>query len=304
MKADCLLIHKDDNVAVALKPLAKGETVAVGGETIVLKSDIPAGHKIARRQIGKGEKVIKYGHPIGHATVKIPAGDWVHSHNLKTSLSGTLDYTYRPERPRSPEPEADRVLPAGEASLNGYIRENGDVGIRNEIWVINTVGCINKTAEAIAKIADARFDKAPDPRGSTGLSFPHPFGCSQLGTISSIPRRSWPALFTTRMPAACWSSALAVKIIISMSSKDPQALRRKAGQIPCRAGSGGRNGRSPTLVGRTGRLCRHLQREPVPAAKLKVGLKCGGSDGFSGISANPLVGAFTDLLLAHGGQRS
>ena len=184
MKTNCLLIHKDDNVVVALKPLAKGETITVGGETILVKADIPAGHKIACRPIGKGENIIKYGHPIGHATAEIPAGEWVHSHNLETNLSGTLDYAYRPERPQLPRPEAGGVLLAGEASFNGYVRENGDVGIRNEIWVLNTVGCINKTAETIARIADARFsDKGrPEPRGIDGVyHFPHPFGCSQLG---------------------------------------------------------------------------------------------------------------------------
>lgn len=305
MKADCLLIHKDDNVAVALKPLAKGETVAVGGETIVLKSDIPAGHKIARRQIGKGEKVIKYGHPIGHATVKIPAGDWVHSHNLKTSLSGTLDYAYRPERPRSPEPEADRVLPAGEASLNGYIRENGDVGIRNEIWVINTVGCINKTAETIAKIADARFsDKGRlDPRGIDGVyHFPHPFGCSQLGDDLLNTQKILAGL--VHHPNAGGVLVLGLGCENNNIDEFKKILRhydeRRVKFLAVQEVED-ETGEALRLLEELAGYAATFKREPVPAAKLKVGLKCGGSDGFSGISANPLVGAFTDLLLAHGG---
>jgi len=305
MKTDCLLIHKDDNVVVALKPLAKGKVVTAGGETILLKTGIPAGHKIARRQIGKGENVIKYGHPIGHATTEIPAGEWVHTHNLKTNLSGTLDYTYRPERPRPPVPEANRVLPAGEVSFNGYIRENGDVGIRNEIWVINTVGCINKTAEAIARIADERFsDKGrPETRGIDGVyHFPHPFGCSQLGDDLRNTQKILAGL--VHHPNAGGVLVLGLgcennhidefkKILGDYDERRVKFLAAQEVEDE--------TGEALRLLEELAGYAATFKREPVPVAKLKVGLKCGGSDGFSGISANPLVGAFCDLLVSRGG---
>ncbi len=305
MKADCLLIHKDDNVVVALKPLAKGQAVTAGGETIFLKTDIPAGHKIARRQIGKGENVIKYGHPIGHATAAILAGGWVNSHNLKTNLSGTLDYSYRPERLRSPGPEADRVFPGGEASFNGYIRENGDVGIRNEIWILNTVGCINKTAETIARIADERFsDKGrPEPRGVDGVyHFPHPFGCSQLGDDLLNTQKILAGL--THHPNAGGVLVLGLgcennhidEVKKVLGDYDERRVKFLAVQEV-----EDETAEALRLLEELAGYAAGFKREPVPVAKLKVGLKCGGSDGFSGISANPLVGAFSDLLLVRGG---
>jgi altronate hydrolase len=305
MKTNCLLIHKDDNVVVALKPLAKGETITVGGETILVKADIPAGHKIACRPIGKGENIIKYGHPIGHATAEIPAGEWVHSHNLETNLSGTLDYAYRPERPQLPRPEAGGVLLAGEASFNGYVRENGDVGIRNEIWVLNTVGCINKTAETIARIADARFsDKGrPEPRGIDGVyHFPHPFGCSQLGDD---------LLNTQKILAGLVHHPNAGGVLVlglGCENNNINEFKKVLGDFDERRIKflemqevEDETGEALRFLEELANYAATFKREPVPAAKLKVGLKCGGSDGFSGISANPLVGVFTDLLLAHGG---
>ncbi len=301
MKADCLLIHKDDNVVVALRPLAKGQAVTAGGERILLKTGVPAGHKIARCRIGKGENVIKYGHPIGHATVEIPAGDWVHSHNLKTNLSGTLDYSDRPERPRTPDP----VLSSREVIFNGYVRENGDVGIRNEIWVINTVGCINKTAETIARIADERFsDKGrPDPRGIDGVyHFPHPFGCSQLGDDLLNTQKILTGL--VHHPNAGGVLVLGLgcennhidEFKKVLGDYDEMRVRFLAAQEV-----EDETGEALRLLEELAGYAAGFKREPVPVAKLKVGLKCGGSDGFSGISANPLVGVFSDLLVSRGG---
>ncbi|MBR5220783.1 MAG: UxaA family hydrolase, partial [Clostridia bacterium] len=158
-------ITESDNVAVALCPLAKGSSAA----GVTLTEDIPAGHKFALIHIAKGESVIKYGSPIGCATEDIPVGAWVHTHNTKTNLSDVLEYTYHPT-----ESVIRRETPA---TFRGFRRANGKVGIRNEIWIIPTVGCVNSPAGALAQKA------ATLVRGSVdgAYAFPHPYGCSQLG---------------------------------------------------------------------------------------------------------------------------
>lgn len=170
-KKPFLIIHSDDSVLIALRDLKEGERLQVNEKAIQILSDIPAGHKVASRAIPKGDNVIKYGYPIGHAIDPIEEGEWVHSHNLKTNLEGTLDYKY--------EPDATRVKPgSSDKTFLGFPRKNGDVGIRNEIWIINTVGCINKTAENLARMAN---DELKHAKIDGVFHFPHPFGCSQLG---------------------------------------------------------------------------------------------------------------------------
>ena len=165
-------IDEGDNVAVALRPLGAGTPVGVGGETIVARQDIPAGHKIALSPLAPDQAVTKYGVPIGLATAPIVSGDWVHSHNLRTSLSGLLEYAYNP-RPSPQPPARDGARPA----FQGYRRSDGRVGTRNELWVLNTVGCVNHAADRIAKLAGERFAGRVD-----GVhAFAHPYGCSQLG---------------------------------------------------------------------------------------------------------------------------
>ncbi|HEX5870588.1 MAG TPA: UxaA family hydrolase, partial [Longimicrobium sp.] len=145
-KPQAVRIHPDDNVAVAVGPLHEGTEIAVDGGRVVLAEDIPAGHKLALVALSEGDAVRKYGFVIGEATQPVAAGTWVHSHNLRTRLSGTLEYAYRP------------VARNGSASTDiptfmGYRRANGRVGTRNEVWIVNTVGCVNTAAERIAKIA-------------------------------------------------------------------------------------------------------------------------------------------------------
>lgn len=304
MKADYLLIHKDDNVVVALRALAKGRAITAGGKTIELKIDIPAGHKIAVRRIGKGENITKYGLPIGHAVVEISTGDWVHTHNMRTNLSGTLDYSYQPERPGRPGADGGLEFP-GEGSFNGYVRENGEAGIRNEIWVLNTVGCINKTAETIAKIADERFgDKSRErTRGIDGVyHFPHLFGCSQLGAD---------LLYTQKILAGLARHPNAGGVLIlglGCENNHIDELKKVMGDYDERRvkflvaqEAGDETGEALRMLEELADYAATFKRVPVPVAKLKVGLKCGGSDAFSGISANPLVGVFSDLLLSSGG---
>ena len=167
-----LHIHPNDNVFVALDTLAAGTRVQGDGYDVTALEEIPKGHKIAVKDIAEGENIIKYGFPIGHATTAIPAGSWIHTHNLKTNLSGMLEYTYEPNLSAYPE------FPEGkDATFDGYVRKNGDVGIRNEIWIVNTVGCVNQSSEVLAREATKLYGDKVD-----GIyAFTHPFGCSQLG---------------------------------------------------------------------------------------------------------------------------
>ena len=166
-------ITERDNVAVALQPLSAGQTVQVNGQDIVLKNDIPFGHKIALQDFKVNENIIKYGQPIGHAKVAISVGEHIHTHNLKTNLDGLLDYTYQPE-----ENPIKQVAQQKESSFMGYVREDGRVGVRNEIWIIPTVGCVNTTANLLAKAASEKLKGKVD-----GVyAYTHNMGCSQLGT--------------------------------------------------------------------------------------------------------------------------
>ena len=166
---DFIKINKDDNVAVALKPIAKGTTLNVAGTEVTTIEDIPQGHKFVIKPIKKGDAVIKYGFRIGYAQADIEVGGWVHTHNLKTALGDLLEYTYNPEGHKD-------VEPTEEAFFEGYMRENGTVGVRNEVWIIPTVGCVNSIARAIEATARANKPEGVDEV----VAFPHPYGCSQV----------------------------------------------------------------------------------------------------------------------------
>ncbi|MBQ8878751.1 MAG: UxaA family hydrolase, partial [Lachnospiraceae bacterium] len=164
-----LKIHENDNVAVAIETIAEGTAVNVNGTEVIANTEIPAGHKMALRDIAEGEQVIKYGCPIGNAKEAVKKGDWIHVHNVKTGLGDLLTYTYEPVDVKNPEGK--------EVFFNGFKRKDGKAGVRNEIWIIPTVGCVNNVAGAIAKQANAYV------KGSVEevISFPHPYGCSQMG---------------------------------------------------------------------------------------------------------------------------
>lgn len=239
------------------------------------------GHKYALRDIRAGEPIIKYGSPIGHATQDIARGEHVHSHNLKTNLDGVLEYTYHPDfRP---------VVPVESGlTFQGYVRENGDVGIRNDVWIVNTVGCVNKTASRLAQLTGAKH-------------FEHPFGCSQLGDDGKITQLILRGLVNHPnaggvlvLGLGCENNNIEVFKKV-LGDWDPRRVRFLNAQ-DC-----------PDEIGEGVRLIRELQeyaggfsRQAVPIEKLRVGLKCGGSDGFSGITANPLVGAFSDRIISYG----
>ena len=283
---DHIRIHPADNVAVALKPLAKGMSVC----GVTLCDDIPPGHKFALTGIAKNENILKYGAPIGHATEAVAPGAWVHTHNTKTNLSDVLDYTYCPVHPSLPSQPP--------RTFRGYRRPDGRVGIRNEIWIIPTVGCVNGPAQALAREAASFVHGTVDGV----FAFPHPYGCSQLGGDHRNTQRALAGL--VRHPNAGGVLVLG----LGCENNNITEFRAVLGDIDesrvkflnCQDVS--------DEIGAGLALLRELcdtaaddVREDIPASELIVGLKCGGSDGYSGITANPCVGVFSDMLTAQGG---
>ncbi len=291
---DFIKINENDNVVVALRTLPKGETVTVevqgAQKSVTALEEIPAGHKMALCDIPEGGEVIKYGYRIGNAGEAVKAGAWIHVHNLKTALGDLLEYTY--------EPVAVEEKRTEDVTFMGFRRPDGKVGVRNEIWVIPTVGCVNNVAAAIARQANAFV------KGSVEevIAFSHPYGCSQMGDDQEHTRQILADLVNHPnaggvlvLGLGCENSNIdvlkpyigeydenRVKFLVAQEVEDEigEAVEIIRGLIDYAAG---------------------FEREPVSASKLVVGMKCGGSDGLSGITANPLVGRFSDLLISKGG---
>lgn len=283
---DFIKINPNDNVAVSLIPLSKGSS-AFG---ITLADDVPAGHKFALCNITKGNNVIKYGYPIGHAVEDIKAGSWVHTHNTKTNLSELLEYTYTPEK--NPLPSRPP------RSFRGFRRSDGKVGIRNEILIIPTVGCVNSPAQAIAKAA-AKF-----VHGSVDgvYAFTHPYGCSQLGGDHENTQKALAGL--VKHPNAggvlvlglgCENNNI-VEFKKQLGSFDEHRVKFMNCQDVTDEIEEGL-----LLVKELCDTAASDAREDIDTSELIIGLKCGGSDGYSGITANPCVGVFSDMLIAEGG---
>lgn len=275
-----------DNVAVALEALSSGET----HQGVTLREDIPAGHKFALCDIPQGENVVKYAFPIGHATQPIAAGSWVHTHNVKTNLSGLLEYAYHPHPCAMPR---DR-----EASFEGYVRADGRVGIRNEVWIVNTVGCVNGTAKTLERLAQEAYGDRVD-----GIHcFVHPYGCSQLGEDHQNTQKLLAAM--VRHPNAGAVLVLSLgcennnvgEFKKVLGETDPDRVKFLVTQDVEDEIEAGMK-----LLDELTAYAAKAKRQTVPASELVIGLKCGGSDGLSGITANPLLGSASDLLARHGG---
>ena len=281
-------INPADNVAVALADdVHKGEQF----EGVEILDDIPRGHKFALKGLRAGDAVVKYGYPIGHATCDIRPGEWIHSHNLATSLGEDLEYRYNPSAVR---PSVGGDCP----TINGFLRSDGRMGIRNELWIVPTVGCVNGQANAIMERLRKECDLShvDDVR-----AFTHNYGCSQLGQDHVNTRSALAALI--KHPNAGGVLVLG----LGCENNQPSVLREVLGQYD--------ESRIKFLVAQEVEdeieagvdICRGLieemksdRRSPLPISKLKVGLKCGGSDGLSGITANPLVGRFSDRVVGCG----
>lgn len=286
-----LKIHPKDKVAVALKMLPAGGILNVEGEEITLRADIPQGHKFALCDIAEGEAVIKYGAAIGIAKEDIARGEWVHTHNMKTGLGDVLTYTYEPGPVCELPQEKDFYF-------QGYRRADGRAAVRNEIWIIPTVGCVNNVASAIEKKTQSFC------RGTVEAiaAFPHPYGCSQMGDDQENTRKILADLINHPnaggvlvLGLGCENSNIdvlkdyigkadenRVKFLVCQESEDEIADGVK-------------------LVEELAAYAGTFKREPIPCSELVIGMKCGGSDGLSGITANPTVGRFSDLLIANGG---
>lgn len=287
-------INDNDKVIVALNTIPAGEklSVEVDGVTkeITALEEIPAGHKMAICDIPEGGEVIKYGYRIGNAKEPIKAGQWIHTHNVKTALGDLLEYTYEPTPVVQEQTE--------DVTFMGFCRPDGKVGVRNEIWIIPTVGCVNNVATAIAKQANA-FVKGTVEEV---IAFPHPYGCSQMGEDQEHTRKILADLINHPnaggvlvLGLGCENSNIdvlkpyigdydenRVKFLVAQECDDEisEAVEVIKGLIDYAAG---------------------FEREPVSVSKLVIGMKCGGSDGLSGITANPLVGRFSDKLISKGG---
>ena len=282
-------INPQDNVCVALAPISAGTQINAG-TTVTTLEDIPQGHKIALADIKEGEKVIKYGFPIGVAKQDIKAGSWVHVHNVKTGLGDVLDYEYNPS--------GSELEPTEHAHFMGYRREDGRVGVRNEIWIIPTVGCVNSIASALEKQAKSLAVGTVEDI----VAFPHPYGCSQMGGDQENTRKALADLIhhpnaggVLVLGLGCENSNIPVmmdyigeydknrvKFLQCQDVEDEQAAAME-------------------LLKELADYAGTFKREPIDASELIIGMKCGGSDGLSGITANPTVGAFSDLLISKGG---
>ncbi len=287
---DLICIAPQDLAAVALRPLKAGETVHWNGGEITLKEDIPMGHKIALREIHRGEAVIKYGFPIGEATADIPAGSHIHTHNLHTLLKGEQEYEWHPSHP-----EVRRMKPA---VFRGYPRAKGRPGVRNELWILPTVGCVNDVARAL----EQRAQRLAGGNVEGVHAFTHPYGCSQLGDDQDNTRKILANLAThpnaggvLLLGLGCENSGIE-QIRPWMGDYDESRIRF----LVCQETEDELETGIRLLEELAGRM-RKDRREECGADQLVIGLKCGGSDGLSGITANPTIGVFSDLLTGMGG---
>lgn len=291
---DFIKINEQDNVIVALKPIPAGTVleVSVQGEKkeVTAAEEIPAGHKMAIADIPKDGKVTKYGFRIGNAKEAIPSGAWIHTHNIRTALGDLLSYSYEPvDTAREKQPEQ---------TFLGFERADGRVGVRNEIWVIPTVGCVNNVATAIARQANAFVQGSVDEV----IAFPHPYGCSQMGDDQEHTRAILADLI--RHPNAGGVLVLG----LGCENSNIEVLKEYIGEYdPARIKFLVAQESEDELADGVA-LCRELMetagrdvRTEVGTSRLIIGMKCGGSDGLSGITANPLVGRFSDRLTDQGG---
>lgn len=280
---DYIIINEFDNVAVCLRPHTKGEVV----EGVTLLDDIPQAHKVALKNIKAGEDVIKYGNPIGHATKDIKKGEHVHTHNVATNLDDVISYEYKPNYPEVLGYKSDRTVEV-------YERSTGEYGIRNELWIIQTVGCVSGMANKIIEEFKAKYDTT----GIDGVyTFQHPFGCSQMGGDLVLTRTLLQDM--VKHPNAGGVLVLGLgceENLVStfkdtLGAYDESRTRFLVSQEVEDEVSVG-----VELLKELYDQMKNDKRVTKPLSVLRIGLKCGGSDGMSGITANPLLGRFSDFL--------
>lgn len=292
MEQTFIKINPADSVVVCLQAMQKGETINVDGKTVTLNQDTPAGHKVLINDVSEGTDIIKYGYPIGHALQDLKAGDWVNENNLKTNLSGTLEYTYNP---------VDETLNIKDEkrTFKGYVRANGEVGTRNEIWIVPTVGCVNGIAE---RLAGMLLQETGCKDIDAIHTWHHNYGCSQLSGDHENTRK-------VLRDIVLHPNAGAVLVLsLGCENNQPDEFEKLLGDYDKNRVRFLITQKVDDEIEEGMKVLRELydiasqdKREEVSVSHLRVGLKCGGSDGFSGITANPLVGEFSDWLVAQGG---
>ncbi len=292
--AEFIKINVADNVAVAIHDVEAGNSFDIDGVKITTLTKIPAGHKIALTDISKGENIVKYGFPIGHLLNDVNKGGLIDHTNIKTNLDGLLEYTY--------EPDLTEIASAAEiATFKGYRRSDGSAGIRNELWIIPTVGCVNGVVQNIQKQFEKEMEKYPSIEKV--IAFPHNYGCSQLGGDHENTRKILADM--VHHPNA------AGVLVVALGCENNQlgAFRELVGEVDetrvkfmeSQKIQGDEVEYGLGLLREIASAAGNDKREDIPVSELKVGLKCGGSDGFSGITANPLLGRFSDWIVANGG---
>lgn len=287
-------INAADNVAVALQEVETGTRIDIDGIDAAACCEIPAGHKVALQDMSEGENIVKYGFPIGHLLTPVKKGGLVDHTNLKTNLEGLLEYTYEPDLTEVPEASE-------KACFKGYRRKDGRAGIRNELWIIPTVGCVNGIAQNIQK----QFEKELQyyPSIEKVIAFPHNYGCSQLGDDHENTRNILADM--VHHPNA------AGVLVVALGCENNQlgAFRELVGDVDearvkfmeSQKIEGDEVEFGLGLLKEIAEAAKDDAREEIPVSELKIGLKCGGSDGFSGITANPLLGRFSDWIVSQGG---
>ena len=288
-----LKINPADNVVVAIQPQSVGAVITVDGKKITVLEDVPAGHKIAIRDLAEGENVIKYGFPIGHAKEAKKAGSWMNENNIKTNLAGLLEYEYHPK-------DVHLDIPNEKRTFLGYKRKDGQVGIRNEIWIIPTVGCVNGIIQKLCE----RLRQETKCAGVDGIfCFPHNYGCSQLGGDHENTKK-------ILRDMVHHPNAGAILVVgLGCENNQPDVFEQFCGDydkqrvrfLVTQKVYGDEVETGMEILRDLYEIARKDKRVAVPMSELRVGLKCGGSDGFSGITANPLLGMFSDWLVAQGG---
>ncbi len=288
--ADFIKINENDNVAVALEVIPADTVVNVGGTEVTTVMEIPAGHKFALADLAEGVPVIKYGFSIGNTTAAVKKGEWIHTHNLKTGLGDLLEYSY--------EPDSIEEKFTEDATFMGYRRKDGRAGVRNEIWIIPTVGCVNNVASRIAELSKGLVRENIE----AVCAFPHPYGCSQMGDDQEHTRQILANLIdhpnaggVLVLGLGCENSNIDV-LKGYLGEIDPDRVKFLVAQE-----SDDEIAEGVGIVKGLAEYAAQFQREPISVSELVIGMKCGGSDGFSGITANPAVGRFSDILISKKG---
>ncbi|BCI63054.1 MULTISPECIES: UxaA family hydrolase [Bacteroidales] len=286
-------INPDDNVAVAIHPLKKGENITVNNKNIItIQEDIPAGHKIALKDFNVDENIIKYGYPIGHTITPISQGSWINEKNIRTNLKGILNYEYTPALTHID-------IQNKSLTFKGYRRKNGEAGIRNEIWIIPTVGCVNGI---VNQLAQSLRQEAKDSHIDSIVAYTHNYGCSQLGDDHENTRK------ILRDMVLHPNAGGVLLVGLGCENNQLNSFKEFLGEYDTERVRFMECQKVDDEFEEGMKLLRELykiaskdRRIEMPINKLRIGLKCGGSDGFSGITANPLLGVFSDFLISQGG---